>query len=340
MAQNLQTPQDSKTKKRIYFCDGAVKGKIPAILSKHYDIEITPHNPDYVFYSVMGNEHINYDCIRIFSTGENVRADFNFCDYAIGFDYMQFEDRYLRYPFYLHYKEAMEKARNKHLHITPQTLENKKRFCTFVVSNGKADSIRSQFFDKLMQYKHIDSGGKYKNNIGAPVADKLAFLSEGKFNIAFENSSANGYTTEKLIEAFAAGTIPLYWGDESVSLPLDSSGGGVNPKSFVRLNDFASFEEAIAYIEFLDTHNDAYLAILREETFLDSNHEAIFDKKLESFLLHIFNQPLEKAYRRGFGQWRCNIEKRYKKYQRIRSLTNTCVNIIKNPIRRIKKLFK
>ena len=77
-----------------------------------------------------------------------------------------------------------------------------------------------------MQYKHIDSGGKYKNNIGAPVADKLAFLSEGKFNIAFENSSANGYTTEKLIEAFAAGTIPLYWGDESVSLPLDSSGGG------------------------------------------------------------------------------------------------------------------
>lgn len=56
----------------------------------------------------------------------------------------------------------------------------------------------------------------------------------------------------------------------------------------MRLNDFASFEEAIAYIEFLDTHNDAYLAILREETFLDSNHEAIFDKKLEFFFASYF----------------------------------------------------
>ncbi|WP_241993666.1 glycosyltransferase family 10 [Helicobacter sp. MIT 05-5293] len=218
--------------KKIHFCDGAVKGKILKILQEHYEIILTDKDPDYIFYSVMGEEHINYDGIRIFSCGENVRADFNFCDYALGYDYMHFEDRYLRYPLYLHYQNDTQKTANKHLHISPQTLKDKTRFCTFVVSNGKADEQRTHFFDMLEQYSHIDSGGRYKNNIGKCVDDKDAFLKEGKFNIAFENSSTNGYTTEKLIQAFAAQTIPIYWGDERVTMPLDSSGGGGKSKSF------------------------------------------------------------------------------------------------------------
>ncbi|WP_300742573.1 glycosyltransferase family 10 [uncultured Helicobacter sp.] len=224
-----------KPTKKVYFCDGAVEGKILEILRKHYKLIFTDKNPDYIFYSVMGDKHIEYYGIRIFSCGENVRADFNFCDYAIGYDYMEFEDRYMRYPLYLHYKGVMEKAMSKHQSITPQLLKEKTRFCTFVVSNGKADELRAQFFDYLSQYDHIDSGGGYKNNIGKRVADKYAFLKTGKFNIAFENSSTNGYTTEKLIEALAAQSIPIYWGDERVSLPLESSGGGVNAKAFIHL---------------------------------------------------------------------------------------------------------
>lgn len=211
--------------KKVYFCDGAVEGKILVLLQKHYEIILTPKNPDYVFYSCMGLEHLNYDGIRIFNTGENIRADFNFCDYGIGFDYMSFEDRYLRYPLYLHY-ETMQKTKTKHLHITSEILHKKTRFCTFVVSNGKADKVRTQFFDFLNQYKHIASGGRYKNNIGEAVKDKYAFLESGKFNIAFENSSTNGYTTEKLFDAFASHTIPIYWGDERISMPLDVLGGG------------------------------------------------------------------------------------------------------------------
>nr|WP_317404145.1 glycosyltransferase family 10 [uncultured Helicobacter sp.] len=218
--------------KKVYFCDGAVEGKIVKILKKHYDLVLTDKDPDYIFYSVMGEKHIEYDGVRIFSTGENVRADFNFCDYAIGFDYMQFEDRYLRYPLYLHYTEDMQKAKNKHLTINTQTLQDKQRFCTFVVSNGKADELRTRFFDFLSQYKHIDSGGKYKNNIGKPVENKSSFLASGKFNIAFENSSTNGYTTEKLIQALASQTVPIYWGDEQAGKPLDSSGGGGKSQSF------------------------------------------------------------------------------------------------------------
>ncbi len=65
--------------------------------------------------------------------------------------------------------------------------------------------------------------------------------------------------------------------------------------------------------------------------------QKIFDEKLENFLLHIFNQPLEKAYRRGFGQWRCNIEKRYKKAQKARQIVNNFANIFQIPLRTLKK---
>nr|WP_317404144.1 hypothetical protein [uncultured Helicobacter sp.] len=79
--------------------------------------------------------------------------------------------------------------------------------------------------------------------------------------------------------------------------------------------------------------------MLQEPSFLDSNHEEIFDKKLEDFLLHIFNQPIEKAYRRGFGQWRYNLERRYKKFQKARKLANAFANIFQTPIRKIKSFF-
>lgn len=40
--------------------------------------------------------------IRIFyPPPENLVPDFNICDYAIGFHYLDFEDHYFRFPLYL-----------------------------------------------------------------------------------------------------------------------------------------------------------------------------------------------------------------------------------------------
>ena len=41
------------------------------IILKHYNVEIVD-NPDYLIYSVFGTEHYNYDCIKIFYSGENL----------------------------------------------------------------------------------------------------------------------------------------------------------------------------------------------------------------------------------------------------------------------------
>ncbi|WP_238700302.1 hypothetical protein [Helicobacter jaachi] len=103
---------------------------------------------------------------------------------------------------------------------------------------------------------------------------------------------------------------------------------------------YGSFEEVLERIMYLDNNDEAYLAMLEQKVFLNDNHLEIYNKRLEDFLLHIFNQPLEKAYRRGFGQWRCNLEKRYKKLQKLRRFGNNIADIIQKPLRFLKKRLK
>lgn len=169
-------------------------------------------HPQFVFYSVFGTRHIHYDCVRIFWCGENARADFNFCDYAITFDYLDFEDRHLRFPLYLHNLAHIEQADSMFCKSDFSDEFARREFCSFVVSNGKANEKRAKFFDVLSKYKKVHSAGKFKNNVGFLAKDKIAFLRQYKFNICFENSYTNGYITEKIIDAKKAHTIPIYWG--------------------------------------------------------------------------------------------------------------------------------
>ena len=65
----------------------------------------------------------------------------------------------------------------------------KRKFCAFVVSNSNANGIRRDFFETLSEYKKVDSGGRYLNNVGGAVKDKIEFCSQHKFTIAFENTN-------------------------------------------------------------------------------------------------------------------------------------------------------
>ncbi|MGX2982281.1 glycosyltransferase family 10 domain-containing protein [Helicobacter sp. 23-1045] len=215
---------------RVHFADfttmDGIKRRILEILAQKYEVILDSDNPQYLFYSVFGAEHIKYDCVRIFYTGENIAPDFNFCDYAIAFCHLNFGERYLRYPLYLFYGGDYLRARDKHLGISNEILRQKRRFCNFIVSNGGANPLRREFYEILSAYKRVDSAGRFLNNVGGAVADKFAFQSECKFSLCFENSSTSGYTTEKLIQAVAARTIPIYWGDKSAFGALDTGGGG------------------------------------------------------------------------------------------------------------------
>ena len=164
-------------------------------LSRFYNIELS-EKPDYLFFSVMGSENLKYNCIKIFWTGENQQPDFNLCDYAIAFSPLQYDDRYLRFPLYYNNEAHFNLMHQKHK-SSESNLTNKTEFCSFVYSNNHASPERGIIFNKLSAYKKVVSGGRFMNNIGGAVKDKIEFQQKSKFCIAFENASTPGYRSEE-----------------------------------------------------------------------------------------------------------------------------------------------
>lgn len=263
------------------------------LLQEQYEVVLSD-KPGYIVFSVFGNEHLRYDrCVKLFWTGECQTPDFNYCDYAIGFDRMEFGDRYLRYPLYYTYRNDYALMLHKH---EDANLQSKDAFCSFVYSNANASAERGRFFDLLSAYKPVCSGGRYRNNIGSPVADKLAFQQRHKFAIAFENASYEGYTTEKLLQAFAAGTVPIYWGDPSVVKDF-------NPDSFINCMAYPSLEAVVARVREVDEDDTLYLNMLHTPALTDMQAKDKADAALTAFVCHIFDQDQAVAMRFPRAYW-------------------------------------
>lgn len=301
------------------------------LLAQRYKIEISEH-PDYLFYSVYGNAHHNFDGIRIFFTGENAVPNFNYCDYAFGFHHIEFEDRYMRLPLWRMYVKDLERA----LHRPKMGTEAvNRKFCCMVVSNIKqTDGFREEFFEKLSAYRQVDSGGRYKNNVGGPVADKFEFQKDYKFSFAFENVAVRGYCTEKILESFSAGTIPIYYGDETVVQDF-------NPKAFINCHDYNSIDEVIEKIKQLDNDDEAYLQMLNEPVFVGGClPEKYSDEAILKFLSHIVEQPLEKARRRKIIKHYADVDYRNMKQRDVYLIVKHFIwHKITSLSRRAKKIF-
>jgi len=182
--------------------------------------------------------------------------------------------------------------RGRSLHFIPQ-----KNFCSFIVSNGKGMPERLTFFNLLSQYKHIDSGGAFMNNIGKRVDDKLMFEHAHKFCITFENESYPGYSTEKIVDAFAAGSIPIYYGDPYI-------GEEFNTKAFINCHDYKNFEEVVERIKEVDQNEELYEQMLNEPVLKRPLPGLV---ELEVFLCRIIDQNISEAYRRPKSMHAKNI---------------------------------
>jgi GR25 family glycosyltransferase involved in LPS biosynthesis len=148
--------------------------------------------------------------------------------------------------------------------VYPEEIGQKKKFCAFVVTNP-TNPLRNNSFHWLSQYKQVDSAGRLFNNVGDVIfagqgggggeLKKHEFLKQYKFCLAFENASSQGYTTEKLLHAKAAGCIPIYWGDPKVERDFDSAG-------FLDARRIASAEELISLVKTIDENPSQYLRMM------------------------------------------------------------------------------
>jgi len=145
--------------------------------------------------------------------------------------------------------------------LTKRSLNSKKEnFCLFSVTNCDFKE-RNNFFNTLCEYKKVDSCGKCMNNMnggGCPGnwknEDYLKFINQYKFMICFESKTMPNYFTEKLINAYYGGAIPIYWGCPNID-------DYVNMDAILYLKpDFTDSDvrDLIKQIEHLDNDAEAY----------------------------------------------------------------------------------
>ena len=259
-----------KKRLKINFCD--VPGDFNYhdnmflnLLKPYYDVEIS-EDPEVLFYSVFDFQHLKYKCYKIFCTGENVRPNYRECDFSLSFDFDDYKNRNLRLPLvrWQHVEWLFKKKEFET--IAPL----KTKFCCMIVSNENGKE-RNEFFKKLSAYKKVDSGGRAFNNIGYYIDDKLTFLQDYKFVLAFENSCYPGYTTEKIVHPMFRNSLPVYWGNPKIDMDF-------NTKSFINVHDYKSFDAAIEEIIRVDKDDDeAYREYIEQPWFTNNKMPEVLE---------------------------------------------------------------
>lgn len=265
-------------------------------------------NPDYV----IATEHIYtnkqfYNCYKkyvengaiiIFITGECMTPDLNICDYAVSFDrHLKIDDRIGRKPTLYFFTQSLFDE-YIHMSVTDELLRKKTKFCNFMYSHPF--KTRDELFHKISEYKTVDSIGKHLNNTGVKSTRyvknwqkvSIEMRIPYKFSIASENASLNGYTTEKLISCLEAKTIPIYWGDSTVSEEF-------NTKAFINCHDFNSWNEVLDRVKEIDNDPILFKSILMEP-WQTLEQKIQYDKnveKYEDWVAHIFLQDKSDAKR-------------------------------------------
>lgn len=71
-------------------------------------------------------------------------------------------------------------------------------------------------YEQIIHNQHVFCGGKFNKNTDMLAEecgnDKNKFLEQFVFNLCPENTYTRGYVTEKILDAYTAGCIPIYWG--------------------------------------------------------------------------------------------------------------------------------
>ncbi len=252
-----------------------LKEEVYIVPCKVEDVHSKKVKPDVVIFGPFGESWKTLDesIPKIHYTGENsgpvVRNDVFL---NLGYKQMVGDDtNYIRLPLWMleidWFGADPEKIVNpKPLHLDTvcngynDLIEKKDRFCAFVVTNGR-NPIRNASFHWLNGYKKVDSAGRLYNNIGDEIfaglgggggeLKKHIFLQKYKFCLSFENESSEGYTTEKILHAKAAGCIPIYWGDPFVNRDFDGAG-------FLNAQHITNADDLIALVKSVDENPELY----------------------------------------------------------------------------------
>ena len=160
-------------------------------------------------------------------------------------------------------------------------ISERKYLVAYVASHSV--EIRERFF-KILNDKYNKYGthalGKCSNNFktiegGHGNLDEI--YEDYKFVFAMENLKKDGYITEKIMNAYRGGAIPIFYGDSKSAEKFFNKG------TYIDLNDFDNFEKAADYIFKLSQDNERLENIKNLEIFKDKRLMKDIDYYINNF---------------------------------------------------------
>lgn len=188
----------------------------------------------------------NRSAIRIFHTGENIRPDTVESDFQFTFDLVRNSESHFRLPFWwgsidwsgwgvhgvsgarfgrlikleeLCQGRAFDPARAMKCAFFTTHMRQPRRYLHEMVSSAVDVAGFGRAFDASV--KNHNKSGLLKSEV----------LKDFMFSLCPENAMYPGYYTEKAVEAYAGGTIPLAWFDGNASVDFNMS-------ALVNLNEY------------------------------------------------------------------------------------------------------
>ena len=275
---------DMKNEKGIFYLN-----YINGILGNKYNFIFSQENPDYLIFSFNGckhNELIFNNSIKIAIYEEGFFPSFREEDYVFGVNHILYLDRYFRINRLLEYLHRLNLTNQDFREIRQRVKNESKRnkFCGIIDNEVNQNYFSEYFVKELNKYKKVDNGGNIGNNTGVNITDNiLKFYESYKFSIVFEKNSADGFSTEKILYALLAGTIPIYYGDYLID-------EYINPKIFILVRNHIDAKEKIDYIKKIDQNDTLFNEFFKEDVLID---DYIYSKRKRDeiyFWNHIFAQ--------------------------------------------------
>ncbi|MGV0982212.1 MAG: glycosyltransferase family 10 domain-containing protein [Polynucleobacter sp.] len=233
--------------------------------------------------------------LSLLVTGENVRHDFQNCDFAISFDLGISNPNHFRMPYWLEMVDWSKEGVTGNQNPRFGRLLNLDRLCSplgkdFLERPQKAAIFASHLREPRgtllqavkKQIEVVEFGRSFNPNIKNHSESgliKFAELQKFAFNLCPENGMHPGYYTEKIPEAFMAGCLPITWADENVKIDF-------NPKAFINLAPMSGTN----FVELADIlHSKTKLAAYAEQALI-INRPSL--QALKRFLTNVIETAL------------------------------------------------
>ena len=233
---------------------GYTENLVFQIIKSMVDIEIkTPQNAQLIIkgpykeknkFEKLKNKLASKNAVVLFDSAENTRYRDVKADYYITHDLGVSDPRHIRVPHWYNvidwrHEGLPELGEIKRFGrsisidelMAPRSVNSfTEREEAAVIFAGHLREPRGLIIEAVKkQMKVVGYGRAFDTKIhnhNESGIQKMDILRQYKFNICPENSLGVGYYTEKVVEAYAAGCIPVYWSDHNVSYDF-------NEKAFI-----------------------------------------------------------------------------------------------------------